>query len=268
MKQKPSTILIIAGSDSGGGAGIQADIKTSCAHGVFATTAITALTAQNTQGVQGIYDVSPEFVAAQIEAVLHDIEISAIKIGMLNNAEVIEAVADCLKKIKNGTPIILDTVMVSSSGDKLLKDNAITALKEHLFPLATLITPNIPEAEILTDMEINSVDDMISAANKLTTINHQPSILIKGGHLKNDEITDILFHEGAIHKTHNSKLKTQNTHGTGCTLASAIACNMANGQELKKAVENAISYVRKAIQTAPNIGLGKNKPLNHLHNQK
>lgn len=248
------TILIIAGSDSGGGAGIQADIKTACAHGVFATTAITALTAQNTHGVSAIQDISAEFLGKQIEAVLEDFKIDAIKIGMLNNAKIIEVVAEKLQKVS--CPVILDTVMISSSGHKLLDEDAISALQNKLIPLATLITPNIPEAEALTEMKISSVQDMKLAAEKLTL-----PVLIKGGHLESEELVDILFTEEKTIETKNSKLKTQNTHGTGCTLSSAIACNLANGVALEGAVENAIKYVRRAIESAPNIGSGVNKPL-------
>lgn len=248
-------LLIIAGSDSGGGAGIQADIKTAEAHGVFSTTAITALTAQNTLGVDSVSDVSAEFVGAQIEAVLSDIGADAVKLGMLNNADVIEVVAEKLQGLD--CPIILDTVMVSTSGHKLLADDAIQALKTKLMPLATIITPNIPEAEVLADMKIETVDDMLKAGEKI-----DGDILLKGGHLESDELTDILFYQGEIHKFTSAKIQTKNTHGTGCTLASAIACNLANGLGMIEAVEKAREYVFEAIKNAPNIGQG-NGPLNH-----
>lgn len=255
------TLLIIAGSDSGGGAGIQADIKTACAHNVFATTAITALTAQNTHGVSGVIDTPPEFVTAQINAVLTDIGADAVKIGMLSSAEIIKAVHLTLTPYP--IPLILDTVMLAKGGAALLNPNAVEALKTLLIPIVTIVTPNIPEAEVLAGMPIKTTDDMIKAGIRLQALGAR-NVLVKGGHLEADMVTDIL-----IQKDHSpisilhSRIHTANTHGTGCTLASAIACNLANGQVLQNAVENAINYVHKAIKTAPNIGSGHG-PLNHF----
>ena len=260
MNNQPKKLLIIAGSDSGGGAGIQADIKTACAHKVFATTAVTALTAQNTQGVSGIYDISAHFVAAQITDVLDDIGADAIKIGMLNNAAVITAIADELKIRK--IPIILDTVMVAKGGAPLLKDTAVEALKTKLMPLAKIVTPNIPEAEILSGMKITKMDEMIAAGKKILTYGSE-AVLVKGGHLKGNVVYDVIVSKNSFEVFTSERIETNNTHGTGCTLSTAIACNIANGDDIFKATEKAREFVRQAILTAPKIGHGYG-PLNHL----
>lgn len=250
-------ILIIAGSDSGGGAGIQADIKTAAAHDVFATTAITALTAQNTHGVHGVLPVAVDFVRAQIEAVLGDMGADAIKTGMLATTEIIETITG----FEFPAPLILDPVMVSTSGDKLLEDEAILALKK-LISKAALVTPNIPEAEILTDMRIENFDDMRIAAEKIMSYGCQ-AVLVKGGHMSGDVLINLLVTKDLSQKFEYTRIETNSTHGTGCTLASAIACELANGETLTDAVKNAGDYVHNAILNAPEIGSGKNKPLRH-----
>ncbi len=253
-------ILIIAGSDSGGGAGIQADIKTTAAHGVFATTAITALTAQNTHGVHGVAATEPEFVRAQIEAVLSDIGADAVKIGMLANAEIAAVVADALKDTQ--APITLDPVMVASSGDSLLSDNAVQLIRNKLIPLAAIVTPNIPEAEILAGMEIENLADMEIAAQKILALGCKAA-LIKGGHMSGEKLTNLLVTKNERWSFEYAKIATNSTHGTGCTLASAIACKLANGLKIEEAVKKAGDYVNHAIENAPDIGNGKNRPIKH-----
>jgi hydroxymethylpyrimidine/phosphomethylpyrimidine kinase len=252
-------VLIIAGSDSGGGAGIQGDIKTACAHGVFATTAITALTSQNTQGVTGIFDVSPTFVSEQIEVVLEDIGTDAIKIGMLNTSGIITAITKTLKKPQN---LVLDTVMIAKGGAALLKDSAITALKTKLIPLAKIVTPNIPEAELLTGIKITKMDDMLAAGKKILEMGAEYA-LVKGGHIKGNTIYDVVVSAKKFEVFTSEKIQTNNTHGTGCAMATAIACNLAKGDDVMKAVERARDFVRQAILTAPKIGSGHG-PLNLL----
>ncbi len=254
------TLLIIAGSDSGGGAGIQADIKTASAHNVFATTAITALTAQNTLGVSGVVDTPPEFVAQQIRDVITDIGANAVKLGMLSNAKIIEAIHSALFPVPEF--LVLDTVMLAKGGTALLKPDAVEALKTLLIPIATIVTPNIPEAEVLAQMSIGNTADMLTAALKIQGLGAK-AVLLKGGHLEDDKVTDILLtqkgHESIIH----DRIRTKNTHGTGCTLASAIACNLANGLNLNESVKKAADYVHRAIASAPKIGSGHG-PLNHF----
>ncbi len=261
MKIK-SKVLIIAGSDSSGGAGIQADIKTVSALGSYAMTAITAVTSQNTKGVSSIFAISPEEISKQIEFTSSDIKPNAIKIGMLSNSKVINAVLKSLKKI-NVKKIILDPVMVAKGGAKLINKNSIKILKENLMKEVTLITPNIPEAEILTNQKINSKNDMISAGKKLITIGAK-NVLVKGGHLNSKKIYDVLLSNKQIYIFKNRKFKSKNTHGTGCTLSSAITTYYSCGKSLKTSCEKAIKYVNKAISNAPNYGKG-NGPINHLN---
>lgn len=250
-------LLIIAGSDSGGGAGIQADIKTAAAHGVFATTAITALTAQNTHGVHGVLPVAADFVRAQIDAVLGDIGADAVKTGMLANAEIIEAVA----ATNFPAPLVVDPVMVATSGDKLLEDDAVAALKK-LISKAALVTPNIPEAEILAGMKIDGLEDMQAAAAKILQLGCA-AVLVKGGHMRGDKLVNLLATADKSWSFEYARINTNSTHGTGCTLASAIACGLASGKSLQDAVKNAGDYVHNAILNAPDIGSGKNKPIKH-----
>ena len=256
-----SKILIIAGSDSSGGAGIQADIKTITALGSYAMTAITAITSQNTTGVLSIESVSPKEISKQIEFTAKDIKPDAIKIGMLHSEKVIKAVFKSLKKI-NAKRIILDPVMVAKGGAKLINDNSIQLIKKIL-DRVDLITPNIPEAEILTSYKINNKEDMIYAANILLKSGAK-NVLLKGGHKNSKFMEDILLNNNEITIFKNKKIKTKNTHGTGCTLSSAITTFLSCGKPLKKSCELAIKYVNKAIGSNPNYGKGYG-PVNHLN---
>lgn len=257
---QPKKLLIIAGSDSGGGAGIQGDIKTAMAHGVYASTAITALTAQNTQGVSGIFDVSANFVAEQISLVMDDIGADAIKIGMLNNAGVISAVENVIGNYE--IPIVLDTVMIAKGGAPLLKNNAINAMKTKLIPLAKIVTPNLPEAEALSGIKIRTLEDMIKAGQIILNFGCH-AVLVKGGHLWSSEIYDVIVTRAKYEVFKHDKIETQHTHGTGCALSTAIACNLANGLDVFTAVDYARQYVSGAIQTAPGFGRGHG-PINHF----
>ena len=260
MKPK-SKILIIAGSDSSGGAGIQADIKTVTALGSYAMTAITAITVQNTTGVSSVVPVQTKEIGKQILFTCKDIKPDAIKIGMLHSSEVIFSVIKALSKVKT-KKIILDPVMVAKGGTKLIDDSSIKILKSLLLKKVSLITPNIPEAEILTKTRISSVNDMISAARILKNLGAK-NVLIKGGHLKSKIIQDILLNKNEILTFKNKKIDTKNTHGTGCTLSSAIATYYSCGKTLKKSCEMAIKYVNHSIGTGPRYGKG-NGPINHL----
>lgn len=250
----PARVLIIAGSDCGGGAGIQGDIKTVTCLGGYASTAITALTAQNTTGVYGIHDVPEEFIAQQIGLVLSDIGADAIKMGMLSKASVIEVVANSLANYSH-IPLILDPVMFAKGGVALLAIDALETLKTRLIPLATIITPNLPEAEFLAEMSIKTVADMRVAANKILALGCK-AVLLKGGHLESEMLTDLLVTNDDEVVFSQPRINTKNTHGTGCTLASAIATGLAQGLALKEAVKLARAYTIKAIETAPNIGMG------------
>ena len=255
-------VLIVAGSDSGGGAGIQADIKAVTALGGFAMTAITALTAQNTQGVHGIHDVPADFVARQISLVLDDLGADCIKIGMLHRPDIIEAVVETLAEKAKGVPIVADPVMVAKGGHALLAEAAEAALKDKLIPAATLITPNLPEAEVLTGYRIRTPDDMKTALGGLVDIGAK-GVLLKGGHLEGNDIVDLLrTPDGKVLSYKDKRIDTPNTHGTGCTLASAVACGIAQGLGMAKAVARARKYVRRAIETNPGFGTGHG-PLNH-----
>ena len=253
-----SKILIIAGSDSCGGAGIQIDIRTAAHFKTHAAAVITCLTAQNTQGVSAIYVPPIEFLEQQLNSVFDDIKFDAIKIGMLFNAEIISCVADILEKRAKKIPVILDTVMVATSGDLLLKQDAIELLKSRLFRDVFLVTPNIDEAEVLAEMKIENLDDMKRAALKIQTLGVK-NILIKGGHinLSAKKIINLLLDEkGKFHLITNNRVKINKIHGTGCSLASAIACNIARKIPLVKAIKNANQYVFKAIKKSPKIGAG------------
>ncbi len=255
-------VLIIAGSDSGGGAGIQADIKTVSALGGYAMTAVTALTAQNTQGVFGIQDIPSEFVAKQIELTLSDIGADAIKTGMLFSADIIHTITGVLKRRAANIPLVLDPVMIAKGGSALLAEDAVAALTEELMPAAALITPNIPEAEFLAGQKITSVHDMHFVAEKLCA-NGARAVLIKGGHMEGAELTDVLLDEvGKIHLFPQKRIQTQHTHGTGCTYASAIATYLGKGEGLVEAVKKAQAYVHGAITRAPGFGKGHG-PIHH-----
>ncbi len=253
-------VLSIAGSDSSGGAGIQADLKTMCAHGVYGMTAITALTAQNTTGVTGISESTPEFLDAQIKACLSDIPADAVKIGMLPSAKQVEVVADNLKSF-NVTNLVVDPVMVATSGSKLMHDSTSETMAKLLFPLATVITPNIPESETLADMKIEGKSDMETAA-KIIGTKYGCAVLLKGGHAIEDA-NDVLYNKGSITWFEGKKIDNPNTHGTGCTLSSAIACNLALGFDLETSIRNAKDYLTKAIAAGLNLGKGSG-PLCHL----
>ena len=257
-----SKILIIAGSDSSGGAGIQADIKTVSSLGSYAMTAITAVTSQNTTGVSSIFSLPPIEISKQIEFTSKDIRPDAIKIGMLGNTKVINAVIKSISKI-NVKRIILDPVMVAKGGTRLIDNKSIDILKKKLLKKVSLITPNIPEAEILANQKINSKNDMIIAGKKILILGAK-CVLIKGGHLNSKIAYDILVDKKNFFIFKNKKIKTKNTHGTGCTLSSAIATYYSCGKSLKKSCEKAIKYVNQAINYAPKFGKGHG-PVNHLN---
>lgn len=256
-------VLIIAGSDSGGGAGIQADIKTVSALDGYAMTAITALTAQDTRGVHGIHTVPVPFLVQQMELVLDDLGADAVKTGMLATAEVIHAVADTLAAKAPGVPLVADPVMVAKGGHRLLDADATDAVLSRLLPLAAMLTPNVPEAEALTGMEIKDIDGMRRAGRDLLA-RGASAVLMKGGHMEGPILTDLLLtREGEFPFT-GERLDTRHTHGTGCTLASAIATGLAQGLDVVAAVARARRYVDIAIRTAPGYGHGHG-PLNHTH---
>ena len=257
-----SKVLIIAGSDSSGGAGIQADIKTVTSLGCYAMTAITAVTVQNTTGVKSIIAINPKDISSQIEFTSKDIRPNAIKIGMLHSKKVITAVLKSLKKI-NVNKIVLDPVMVAKGGTKLIDNEAIKSIKNKLIKKILLITPNIPEAELLTQKKINSVNDMVTAGKLLIKLGAK-NVLIKGGHLNSDQMSDILLTKKKIILFKSKKYRTKNTHGTGCTLSSAITANLSCGKDLIKSCELGIKYVNEAIKSNMNLGKG-NGPINHLN---
>ena len=253
------TALTIAGSDSSGGAGIQADLKTMIANGVYAMTAITALTAQNTTGVQGLFEVTPEFLEQQIDSVFTDIRPDAVKIGMVSSVGLIESIAKKLKQYE-AENIVVDPVMVATSGSRLISEDAIGALKELLLPMATVLTPNIPETEVLSRMEVTTADDMIAAAKYISETYHC-AVLCKGGHQLNDA-NDLLYRNGDYKWFNGKRIDNPNTHGTGCTLSSAIASNLAKGYDLDTAVERAKAYISGALAAMLDLGQGSG-PMDH-----
>jgi hydroxymethylpyrimidine/phosphomethylpyrimidine kinase len=256
-------VLIIAGSDSGGGAGIQADIKAVTMLNAFAATAITALTAQNTLGVFGVLPIAPEFIRRQIEVVLDDIGADAIKTGMLHDAAVIETVTDVLAARAADVPLIVDPVMVAKSGAPLIEPGAIEALKRLLAARATVLTPNLPEAEILAGHPIPDFAAMRATADELLGLGAR-AVLLKGGHLPGDTVHDVLASASGQRRWDSRRIDTRHTHGTGCTLASAIAAGLAQGMAIEAAVERARDYVQRAIAGAPGLGQGHG-PLDHAH---
>ncbi len=261
MKPK-SKVLIIAGSDSSGGAGIQADIKTVTSLGCYAMTAITAVTAQNTTGVKSIVALKPKEISKQIEFTSQDIKPDAVKIGMLHSKQVILSVIKSLKKIRV-KKIVLDPVMIAKGGEKLINNTAIIYVKKNLIKKTLLVTPNIPEAEILTKTKINNVEDMIKSGKILLRLGAN-NVLIKGGHLKSNKMVDILLSKKILKIFTNKKYSSKNTHGTGCTLSSAIATNLSCGKDLIKSCELGIKYVNDSIKSNLNLGKG-NGPINHLN---
>jgi hydroxymethylpyrimidine/phosphomethylpyrimidine kinase len=258
--------LSIAGSDSGGGAGIQADLKTFEAHGLFGTTAITSITAQNTCGVRAIADIPVDVIAAQIDAVFDDFPVAAVKIGMVRDAAMIHCIAALLRDRVENIPVVLDPVMIATSGDRLIHDEAVAAMFSELVQLAMVVTPNLDEAELLSGMPIHNVDDMQKAARAIVQGGAR-AVLLKGGHLPQrtaglHDVTDILFNGEREDRFTAPWIATTSTHGTGCTLSSAIAANLALGLQLAEAVRYARDYVHEAIAHAPGIGAG-NGPLLH-----
>ncbi len=253
------TALTIAGSDSSGGAGIQADIKTMICNGVYAMSAITALTAQNTTGVTGIMEVSPDFLGEQLDNIFTDIYPDAVKIGMVSSESLIEKIAEKLKEYQ-AKNIVVDPVMVATSGAKLISDEAVASLKARLLPIASVLTPNIPETEVLSGMEVKTAEDMIKAAEAIGTKYHC-AVLCKGGHKLNDA-NDLLWRDGSYKWFYGERIDNPNTHGTGCTLSSAIAANLAKGYDLDTAVERAKKYISGALSAMLDLGKGSG-PMNH-----
>lgn len=253
------TALSIAGTDPSGGAGIQADIKTMTANGVYAMSAITALVAQNTTGVQGILEVPPAFLAQQIDSVFSDIHPDAVKIGMVSSVELITVIAEKLRQypVEN---IVVDPVMVTTSGSRLISEDAVDALKQQLLPLATILTPNIPEAEVLSGMRVRSAEDMLAVAKSISETYHC-AVLCKGGHQVSDA-NDLLYRNGDYRWFYGRRIDNPNTHGTGCTLSSAIASNLAKGDDLDTAVERAKAYISGALAAMLDLGAGSG-PINH-----
>jgi hydroxymethylpyrimidine/phosphomethylpyrimidine kinase len=254
-------VLVIAGSDSGGGAGIQADIKTITAFGAYAATAITALTAQDTLGVHGVHLVPPEFVTRQIAVVLDDIGADVVKTGMLGDAATIEAVCDTLARHSEHVTMVVDPVMVATTGALLLAPGALETLKRRLLPLASVVTPNLPEAEALAGMTIRDVAEMHHAAAAMLTLG-VPAVLLKGGHLPGEQVVDLLATIDGVEEFAAPRIVSRHTHGTGCTLASGIAAGLAQGLPLRDAVVRARAFVRAAIAAAPGFGAGHG-PLDH-----
>ncbi len=257
-----NSVLTIAGSDSSGGAGIQADIKTIMAHNLFAQSAITALTAQNTVGVFGVVDIDPDFVRQQIRVVFDDIRPDAVKVGMVSSAAIVDAIAQTLREV-GARNIVVDPVMVATSGAKLISDDAIAALVRELIPLADVVTPNMPEAALLAQRDIAAHDDMVAAAHAILAMG-PANVLVKGGH-DADTADDVLVSaDGAQHWLRAAHIETPNTHGTGCTLSSAIACGLASGQSVEDAVANAKAYITGALEHDLVLGRGSG-PLNHAY---
>lgn len=279
----PPRCLTIAGSDSGGGAGIQADLKTFAAHGCYGMSAVTAITAQNTRAVTAVHPVPPEVVAAQIDAVFDDLGVDAVKIGMLADAEIVGAVAESLRRWRRdgGPPVVLDPVMVAKTGDSLLADAAVEALLVELLPLATVVTPNLPEARRMTGAPIGAEEERVAAARSLSARGARgadpgsdatgPAVLLKGGHGEGDRVVDLLVEPGGapgeagpVRRFEHRRIATRATHGTGCTLSSALAARLAAGEPLARAVEGAIDYLRGAMAAAYPLGSGHG-PVDHLY---
>jgi len=266
MKYRYPSVLTIAGSDSGGGAGIQADLKTFSALGCYGTSAITAITVQNTLGVTGIHSIPADIVQGQIKAVMDDINPSAIKIGMVHSTALAVAISDTLRAYKN-TPVVFDPVMVATSGDKLIKDDTVSVLKTVMFPLMTLITPNLEEAEILVQQKITSVEEMRAAAKSLLQTGCS-AVLLKGGHLKGEQVYDVYVNKNGDEKIYESAyIQSENVHGTGCTLSSAIAAYLSLHCNLDEAISKARVYIYQAILHGREVKTGHGHgPLNHFFN--
>ncbi|HEX9668780.1 MAG TPA: bifunctional hydroxymethylpyrimidine kinase/phosphomethylpyrimidine kinase [Thermoanaerobaculia bacterium] len=267
MRRTPPRLLTIAGSDSGGGAGIQADLKTFAAHGAYGMSAVTALTAQNTRGVRAVHAAPPELVAAQIDAVFEDLGVDAVKIGMLADAAIVRAVAARLRAHlgpgpRPRPPVVLDPVMVAKSGDPLLADDAVAAIVEELLPLATLVTPNLPELERLAGRQVGEGEaERLAAARALAA--GGPAVLAKGGHVAGEEVVDLLVDGAEVHRFAHPRVATTSDHGTGCTLSSAIAARLGAGEPLAEAVRGGIEYLQGALAAAYPLGGGRG-PVDHL----
>ena len=253
--------LSIAGSDSGAGAGIQADLKTFAALGVYGVTVITAITAQNTLGVRAVQEVNAEVIRAQLDAVADDFTIAALKTGMLSSAAIIETVVAGIQR-HTLRPLVVDPVMIAKSGDRLLAEDAVDALRRRLLPLAAVVTPNIPEAEVLAGRSIRTRDDRLAAARAIMGLGAH-AVVIKGGHSEDDPIVDLLVDSQGVHEYRAARIVTTSTHGTGCTLSAAITAQLAKADSLHAAVRRSIQYVHNAIASAPGLGSGHG-PLNHL----
>jgi hydroxymethylpyrimidine/phosphomethylpyrimidine kinase len=253
--------LTIAGSDSGAGAGIQADLKTFAAFGVYGVTVITAITAQNTLGVRSVQEVDVDVIAAQLDAVAEDFPIGSLKTGMLSSAPIIEAVAAGVERHRLRL-LVVDPVMIAKSGDRLLREDAVDALRRRLLPLAHVVTPNIPEAEVLAGHSIRTRDDRVAAARAIIDLGAN-AVVIKGGHAEDDPVVDLLIDRRGVHEYRGARIVTTSTHGTGCTFSAAIAATLAAGADLASAVAEARDYVTRALATAPGLGHGHG-PLNHF----
>ncbi len=263
MADKPKgRVLIVAGSDSGGGAGIQADIKTISALGGYAMTAITAVTVQNTLGVAGVYPIPPDVVRAQIEAVMNDLGADTWKIGMMGSADHVRAVLEAWYAVGDGAPVILDPVMIAKGGASLLNDDAIEVICNELMPVAAMVTPNAPEAAALTGVDVHDLDGQMEAADILVNRLGAWSALVKGGHIHGSIVRDVLLTRSGYRVFESPRIDTKATHGTGCTLASAIAAYNSRGEELEASVEKARVYLMEAIRNAPGFGQG-HQPLGH-----
>lgn len=256
-------VLIVAGSDSGGGAGIQADIKTVTALGGYAATAVTALTAQDTREVHEVIGIDPEFIRLQMEVVLDDIGADAIKLGMLHDEPVIRAVCEVIEDRAHGIPVVTDPVMVAKAGARLLSEGSVEALRMHLLPLSAVVTPNVPEAEALAAMSMGDEDSRRAVAEKILRMG-AAAVLLKGGHAQGDTVVDLLLTRQGLETFEHPRIDSTSTHGTGCTLASAVATGIAQGLDTNSAVRRAIDYVQEAIRLAPGYGTGHG-PLNHAH---
>lgn len=263
MTARAPVVLAVAGSDSSGGAGIQADLKTVTALGVYGATAITALTAQNTRGVQAVHPVPAEFVAAQLASVLDDLEVSAVKIGMLGDADVVAVVAAALDRLP-GVPVVLDPVMVATSGDRLVAESTLDEIRRHLVPRATVVTPNVPEAVLLTGRTVAGPDDLVPVGHHVVGLGSTWA-LVKGGHLDGEEVVDALVSADGVHLLAAPRVHTPHTHGTGCTLSSAVAAHLALGADVPAAVHGARSYLLRAIAAGRDGIVGRGSgPVDHL----
>ena len=262
MAPRPTIVaLTVAGSDSGSGAGIQADLKTFAAHGVYGVSAITAVTAQNTQGVSAVQVLKPATVLSQIGAIVTDFTVSALKTGMLANATIVEAVARAIRSAQLG-PLVVDPVMMAKSGDRLLDERAHAALAGELLPLAALVTPNLPEAEILAGMSVRTLEDQREAARRIVALGAR-AVVVKGGHAASAEIVDVLFDGATFTEFRTERVAGTSTHGTGCTFSAAITAQLALGRGIQEAIPLAQAYVAKAIRNAPGLGHGHG-PMGHL----